>query len=165
MNTNTDTEPPSKSQLKREATRLQHLGKRLTELKADQLEALDLSEQLLHAIHEHHRFTSRGAKHRQLQFIGRVMRDIDAAALTEQLEQLQGNTGQSKHTHHAVEQWRARLVDDPQALTQFIVAHPTTDRQQLRHLIKKILRQPDEPTRKLLNRELFRFIRTTLEQA
>ena len=160
-----DTEPTSKSSQKREATRLQPLGKRLTELTPDQLQALELPDLLLHALGEHRRFSSREAKRRQLQFIGRIMREIDADEIVARLDELQGASAQSKRIHHQAEQWRERLLHDPDALTQFIVAYPKTNPQQMRQQLMKIHGQHDPKHLTRLRRELFRSIKLTLERA
>jgi ribosome-associated protein len=160
-----EPEQPSKSSRKREAARLQQVGLRLTELHPDRLATLDLPDELAHAITEHQRFPSREAKRRQLQFIGRLMRVTDVDAIVEQLDALEGAAARSKHNHHLLEQWRDRLLADPDTVTEFIDAHPETDRQQLRQLLKKIRGSQDERQSKLLQRELFRFIRDLHDQA
>ena len=68
----------SKSQRKREMHALQALGKTLVELPQEQLGRLDLPETLRDAIMQARSITKRGALRRQLQYVGRVMRDVDA---------------------------------------------------------------------------------------
>jgi ribosome-associated protein len=68
---------PSRSSRKREAEAAQKLGVRLVGLRAGQLAALDLPDELRAAIAEAQRITSRSAMGRQNQYIGRLMRDID----------------------------------------------------------------------------------------
>jgi ribosome-associated protein len=70
---------PSKSQRKREVLALQELGKALVTLTPKQLAGLQLPDELLKAIHEAQRMRKHEAQRRQLQFIGRVMRDVDEA--------------------------------------------------------------------------------------
>jgi ribosome-associated protein len=72
---------PSKSALKREMTALQKLGVALVALSRDQLKKVDMPERLRDAIHDAQRFTQHEAHRRQLQYIGKVMRDIDSAPL------------------------------------------------------------------------------------
>jgi len=73
-----DIEPKSKTQLKHEMLMLQALGEKLVKLKREQLAKIPLDEQLLTAIYEAQAIKSRGALRRQLQYIGRLMRDRDA---------------------------------------------------------------------------------------
>lgn len=69
--------PPSKSQRKREATALQDLGEQLVKLTSAQLKRIPLSEELLAAIKATQAMSQRGARKRQLQFIGKLMRQLD----------------------------------------------------------------------------------------
>lgn len=72
-------EKPSKSQLKREATALQDLGRRLVDLTKKQLKALELPEDLLEAVNAAQAMPQREARHRQIKFIGGMMRDTEVA--------------------------------------------------------------------------------------
>lgn len=73
--------PPSKSQRKRDAHAAQQLGQRLANMRAEELAGLPLDEALLEALAEARRITSRGALARQYQYIGKLMRGADVAAL------------------------------------------------------------------------------------
>lgn len=73
--------PPSKSARKREAHALQALGGRLVHMRVEVLATLPLSEALREALDEARHMRSRGALARQLQYIGRLMRHEDVAAL------------------------------------------------------------------------------------
>jgi ribosome-associated protein len=70
-------EQPSKSQRKREMLALQALGERLVALPAARLEALALLDELRDAVLFARSLTARGARKRQLQYIGRLMRGVD----------------------------------------------------------------------------------------
>jgi ribosomal 50S subunit-associated protein YjgA (DUF615 family) len=71
-------ERPSRSARKRAAEALQKLGVGLTRLRPAQLRQLPLPETLLEAILEAQRLRSRVALARQRQYIGRLMREVDA---------------------------------------------------------------------------------------
>jgi ribosome-associated protein len=72
---------PSKSQRKREAHALQALGARLVELSSAQLVQLELPDVLREAVLAVQGMRSHGARTRQMQYIGRLMRQLDAAVL------------------------------------------------------------------------------------
>ena len=72
---------PSKSQRKRDAHALQTLGIQLVALSAAQLARLDLPEPLHEAVLAAQRMRSHGARTRHLQYIGKVMRQIEPTAL------------------------------------------------------------------------------------
>ena len=81
-------ERPSRSQRKREALALQRLGVAITRLTPTQLSTLTLPEELLEAVLEARRLRSRAALARQHQYIGRIMREIDAAPVEQALQAL-----------------------------------------------------------------------------
>lgn len=69
--------PPSKSQRKRDAIALQKLGEDLVQLTPAQLKQIPLPEDLLTAVRAAQAMPQRGAHKRQLQYIGKLMRQID----------------------------------------------------------------------------------------
>ena len=71
--------PPSKSQRKRDATALQDLGEQLARLTPAQLSRIPLPDDLLAAVRMAQGITQRGGRKRQLQYIGKLMRQLDEA--------------------------------------------------------------------------------------
>jgi len=104
---------PSKTQRKQEMHALQDLGERLAELTADRLARLELPERLAIAINEYRRFNKWEAKRRQMQYIGKLMRDVDAAPILAQLDIWAGTSRAAVAGFHAVEEWRERLLAEP----------------------------------------------------
>ncbi|MFI4894742.1 MAG: ribosome biogenesis factor YjgA [Steroidobacterales bacterium] len=80
-----DEERPSRSARKRTAEALQRLGERLLGLKPQQLQRLNLPTLLLEALLETQRLRSRSAHARARQYIGRLMREVDPAAIEQAL--------------------------------------------------------------------------------
>ncbi|MBP7712242.1 MAG: DUF615 domain-containing protein [Gammaproteobacteria bacterium] len=79
----------SKTRRKRDAEALQALGERLVELKPSRLARVPLDERLREEILTAQRVQARGARRRQLQLIGKLMRSADAAAIAEALARLE----------------------------------------------------------------------------
>jgi ribosome-associated protein len=79
----------SKTRRKRDAEALQALGERLVELKPSRLARVPLDERLREEILTAQRIQARGARRRQLQLIGRLMRSADAAAIANALARLE----------------------------------------------------------------------------
>ena len=75
------TDAASKTDLKRESAELQALGEALLALRAGLLDKLDLGDKLKDAIEEAKRITNFEGKRRQMQFIGKLMRGLDAGVL------------------------------------------------------------------------------------
>jgi ribosome-associated protein len=149
----------SKTRRKREMHELQALGVALVGLPETQLKSMALADDLLEAVREAKRIKSHEAKRRQMQYIGRLMRDIDPAAIRSRLGEIEGNSAQASAAHRRLETWRERLVNDDAALTAFATEHPGADLQTLRTLIRNSRKQLQEGNRARAYRELFRFIR------
>jgi ribosomal 50S subunit-associated protein YjgA (DUF615 family) len=105
-------ERPSKTQRKKEVEALQALGERLVELNADQLAKVPLPDDLRDAVLEAKRIRSREGRRRQLQYIGKLMREIDPAPIARELERWDGQSREATAVHHRIERWRLRLLDD-----------------------------------------------------
>jgi ribosome-associated protein len=73
---------PSTSQRKRDAHALQALGGQLVALSAAQLARLDLPEVLHEAVVAAQRMRAHGARTRQMQSIGKVIRQLDPSVLS-----------------------------------------------------------------------------------
>ena len=156
--------PPSKSQLKRDAHALQKLGTELLDLPESEWSQLNLPQDLVAALREAKRLRSHGARKRQLQYIGKLMRNFDPLPIQQHFERLRLKTRQRARRHHEVEQWRTRLVDegDP-ALEAFMDQYTQADRQHLRQLIRQARKEQTENKPPKASRALFRYIRD-LEQ-
>jgi ribosome-associated protein len=134
--TDNSEEPPSKTRRKQEMHALQDIGEQLVQLDFKRLTELGLPETLTDAILEAKRMRKHGALRRQMQFIGKLMRNVDAEPIREKLDGWSGLN--LKHTAwlHAMERWRQRLLTDEQALGELGQQYPTADLQQLRTLIR-----------------------------
>lgn len=76
---------PSRSAKKRACAALQKLGERLAKLPVQERNLLNLPPELAAALEMHDKITDHEGKRRQKQFIGRIMRDVDAEAIARQL--------------------------------------------------------------------------------
>lgn len=76
-----DSEAPSRTQRKNESEELQKIGERLLALRLDSIADLSLPEKLEDAIRDAKRISNFGAKRRQMQFIGKLMRQLDRQTL------------------------------------------------------------------------------------
>ncbi len=157
--------PISKSERKRRAHRLQRLGRQLTELKPADLSSLGIPDELRIAVLDYQRFPSHEARRRQLQFIGRLMRDLDPGPLQQALDTLHGQSAEARFEFHQAERWRERLIDDPDALTEFLENYPGTEVQPLRQRITQVRNAASEKQRKTAYRSLFRFLREVIHPA
>ena len=152
--------PPSKSQLKRDALALQALGAKLLDLPESDWVALGLPEVLIAALREGKRIRAHGARRRQLQYIGKLMRDIDAGPILDHFQQLRLKSRAQARAHQELEHWRDRLIDEgDSAVEAFLARHAQADRQQLRQLVRQARKQRDLDQPPAASRALFRYLR------
>lgn len=146
----------SKTRRKEEMTALQALGEALLGVGPARRAELDLPERLAEALDAAQRITPREARRRQLQFIGRLMRDVDAAAIRARLAQWANAPNAEKARLHALERWRARLLSETGALDALCAERPGADRARLTELVEsvRVERVRAKPPRAY--RELFR---------
>lgn len=149
----------SKTRRKKDMLALQELGAELVGLSPAHLERISLPDPLARAVDEARRMASHGARRRQLQFIGRLMRDIDAAPIRAQLAAMQGGSSEERARHLRLEHWRTRLLEDDGALTEFAREYAAVELQSLRALIRNARREQAEGRPPRAYRELFRAIR------
>ncbi|MSQ88771.1 MAG: DUF615 domain-containing protein [Betaproteobacteria bacterium] len=158
-----EAEIVSRTKKKQQVEELQKLGAALIELPAVQLDALELPAQLLAAVLEAQRITSHGARRRQVQFIGKVMRKIDPAPVRAALAAIAGHSSVARARQKRLEQWRERLIGDDAALTAFANERPGADLQTLRALIRNARQEIAASKPPRAQRELFRLIRESDE--
>jgi len=155
-------ERPSKSAKKRQAHELQALGAALVTMPGSALAATPMPEALRDALAQWHRTRSHEGKRRQMQFIGKLMRDADIEPIREAVAAAKLGRAHDSLALHQAELWRTELVDSDEALTRWTAEHPQTDLQPLRTLIRNARRDTDLPPEQRHGRawrELFQFIK------
>ena len=150
----------SKTKRKREMHELQALGVALVALPESQLDNLSLDENLYKAVLEAKRISAHEGRRRQMQYIGRLMRDIDPAPIRARLEEINGGSAQANARHKRLEALRGRLMADDAALTEFAATHPSADLQALRALIRNSRKEQKEGKPPRTYRELFRLLKS-----
>ncbi|MDD3354353.1 ribosome biogenesis factor YjgA [Zoogloea sp.] len=150
---------PSKSQLKRDSAALQDLGRELAELGKERLAKVPIDEDLRDAVKDYQRFTTHEARRRQLQYIGRLMRNVDPEPIREALDAFRGVSVVETARMHRLESLRTQLLEDEKTLHTIAETYPGADLQQLRVLRRNALKEKElnKPPRAF--RELFRLLR------
>jgi ribosome-associated protein len=149
----------SRTKKKQQVEELQKLGAALVDLPAVQLDALGLPALLLAAVREAQRITSHGARRRQMQYIGKLMRKVDPEPVRAALAMIAGQSALARAQQRRLEGWRERLIGDDLALTAFAGEHPGADLQELRTLIRNARKEIAEGKPPRAQRELFRLLR------
>ncbi|MFM8692520.1 MAG: ribosome biogenesis factor YjgA [Limnohabitans sp.] len=169
----------SKTDLKRESEELQQLGEQLLDLRADLFKPLPLPDKLADALADARRITNFEGKRRQMQFVGKLMRQLDPDALQSVRHALElQRLGHSHDTAqlHLAEQWRDRLIESDEAMQEWIGLHPGTDTQQLRALVRQARKEAPAADKAAVSqglaprqgrayREIFQQVKATLKQA
>ncbi len=158
---------PSKTQLKQQSHELQRLGQQLAELSQDQLDRARMPDRLREALEALRHTRSHEGKRRQLQYVGKLMRTADAEPLRQAVAEAELGSARQALQLHELERWRAELIADDDALTRWLHAHPDTDTQQLRSLVRAARRDtaalgPEDRQPRAV-RELFQFIKPYLQ--
>ncbi len=153
-------EGKSKSQIKREMEALQALGKTLTELKPAQLKEVPISEELAYAIEVYNKINQREGKRRQMQFIGKLMRDSDHEAIQAAVDLFDSSSKAYAQQFHQLEAWRTRLIDEGNdALSDFIEAHDHVDVQHLRQLVRNAKKDVSNNKNTGAAKKLFQYLK------
>ena len=157
--------PPEQERAQARSQRRAGSGERLIALKESELVALALPEKLLDAIMLAKRITSRGGLARQRQYIGKLMRDVDAAPIEAALSASSRSAASDAENHKRIEAWRARLLKEgPAALDELMRWCPGADRKSLQALMHKATSERvDSGSREAASRELFRTVRSLFE--
>lgn len=168
------TDEPTRTDLKRESTELQKIGEDLLTLRADVMDKLALPDKLVEAVAEAKRISNFEGRRRQMQFIGKLMRQLEAGqldAVRTAIAQQHLPSAQEALLLHQCEGWRDRLLADDDALGQWMNLSPATDSQQLRALVRQARKdaQPELPGQAVRHgrayREIFQHIREQLSAA
>jgi ribosome-associated protein len=126
------SERPSRTALKNQAAALQTLGQQLARMPQAKLEAAGVQDPLLTALVDLQKTKSHEGKRRQLQYVGKLMRQLDAAPLQQAAAQMQLGPARETLSLHQAETWRDAMVADDAVLARFVGAHPRADANGLR---------------------------------
>ncbi|MGD8926793.1 MAG: ribosome biogenesis factor YjgA [Thioalkalispiraceae bacterium] len=158
----------SKAQQKRDAEAAQALGAELVKLTVTQLDTLFDKLELPDALHEAlllcRSIKAREGHRRQLQYIGKLMRDIDPVPIQQLLAQFKRGGQVATAQLHLIEGWRDRLLSDEEGvLDELVQQYPETDASQVRKLIASARKESvhNQPPRAA--RLLFKYLRALLE--
>ncbi len=163
------SERPSRTQLKQQAQAQQSLGAELAALSEDRLAQIDMPDSLRQALLDYRRTKSFEGRRRQFQYVGKLMRSADEAALREAVAAATVGSAKDTLALHIAEHWRAELIASDDSLTRWMTEHPQTDAQQLRSLVRAARRDSTglaaEARQPKSLRELFQFIKPMLAAA
>lgn len=153
---------PSKSQLKREMTALQKLGEELVNEPRERVMRVPMPDDVRDAILACQQIRDHEGRRRQLQYVGKRMRNLDEeeiAAIRRTIDSWRGASRADTAALHALERWRDKLIADDKALTELRSKFPQVDMQQLRTMIRNARREQAESKPPKAYREIFQLLK------
>lgn len=142
-----DDEPVylSKTRRKRAMEELQALGEALVALPADRLKKIDLPEDLREAVGTAQRMPRQDeARRRQMQYIGRLMRNVETEPIRTALADARGDSAAETARLHRIERLRDALLEDETALHEIATLYPGIDLQHLRSLRRAAIKEKEQ---------------------
>ena len=152
-------EGPSKSRRKADAHALQTLGAELVALNRNQLAQVEMPESLRDAVEAAQRISAHEGRRRQLQFIGKLMRNVDPAPIRAKIDGWKTVSVEETVRLHLIEHWRDQLIEEPPAMQSFAGEYPHADVQHLRTLIRNVQREREQKKPPKSYRALFQLLR------
>jgi ribosome-associated protein len=109
--------------------------------------------------------TKHEARRRQMQWIGKLMRKVDAAPIAEQLAALEAPSKKQTALFHVAEKWRDDLLADPLAMGRFEREFPHSELHRIRQLLEatRAERAANRAPKHL--RELFHAVNAAVKEA
>jgi len=155
-----DESPRSRTQKKKDDRALQRLGEELLNLSRDQLAAIAMPSELAEAVAMGRRMTRHGARRRQLQYIGALMRNIDPAPIRNALDDIHRGSHQKALVFKKLENWREALIEgDEKVIEEILIQCPGAERQRLMQLSRNARKEKQSGKGVKASRMLFRYLR------
>ena len=149
----------SKTELKKDSKKIQAFGKKISELSSEEISSFKFPDTILKAIKDCKSIKSKVAKKRQVQYLGKLLREIDLSKVYLKMDQINSNSQLEVRNNHKAEIWRERLIQDKNALTELIRFCPDVDRQKIRQLIQNTLKETKASNPPKYYRQLFKYIK------
>ncbi|MBW8189459.1 ribosome-associated protein [Neiella marina] len=157
----------SKTQRKQESDAIQKLGRELTTISEQVLAQLPIDDTLLEAIELAKRIRNkREGYRRQLQYIGKLMRQRDCDEIIKGLAKVEAQKQQANQEFHQLETTRDAIIAEGDSAIQAVIdEYPQADRQRLRQLSRSAQREQKQSKPPKSARELFKYLREISEAA
>ncbi|MBI4740656.1 MAG: DUF615 domain-containing protein [Betaproteobacteria bacterium] len=137
--------PLSKTRRKQAMADLQALGEELVELSADRVKKICIPDFLRDAVREAQRMTRHDeARRRQMQYVGKLMRDVDPEPVRAALALVRGESAGETAKLHRLERLRTEFLADEKVLHEIANLYPGADLQHLRSLRRAALKEREQ---------------------
>ncbi|CAI8740392.1 MULTISPECIES: ribosome biogenesis factor YjgA [Methylococcus] len=153
------------AKMKRTSAELLELGRELVLLPQEGLDRLALPEPVAEAVRLGRRIDAHGALKRQIKYIGKLLRQIDAGPIRDALDAMRNHGAAAARRQHRIERWRNRLIaEGDEAVDALMEEFPSADRQLLRKLVRGAREERARAKPPRHARQLFQEIRRLLAE-
>ena len=154
----------SRTKKKLEDRALQELGEQLVALPLEQLEKIELEAELLEAVIFAGKTKKRGAKRRQMQYIGTLMRHMDPEPIRHALENIRRGDLHQARTFRKIERWRDAIIEgNEQIIEEILNSCPDAERQRLTQLARNARKSAQTEKGVKASRVLFRYLKEVVD--
>ena len=152
--------PLSKTRRKQQMEDLQTLGEELVALSSDRVKKIDIPENLRDAVKEAQRMTRLDeARHRQMQYIGKLLRDVEVEPIVAALALVRGESASETAKLHRLERLRDELLADEKLMHEIATLYPSVDLQHLRSLRRAALKEREQSKPPRSYRAIFQLLK------
>jgi ribosome-associated protein len=158
-----DTPRLSRTRKKQAARRLQALGERLVALPVEQAARVPMPAELAQAVADAREMHKHGARRRQLQYIGALMRELDPGPIERALADLTRGDRRAVRRFKQLERWRDALLDgDLAVVAEIRRTCPGVDAARIEQLVAAVRSAKAVPVRRKAARQLFRYLKDSI---
>ena len=149
----------SKTELKKDSKKIQQFGRKISELTINNIEAFKFPLNIYEAVIGLKNLKSNSAKKRQVQYLGKLLREIVLTDAFLVMKQLKVSSQKEIQRNHIIEGWRDKLLSNNNSITEFVDEYPKIDRQSLRQTISNAQKEKKEDKGPKYSRQLFKLIK------
>ena len=149
----------SKTELKKDSKKIQQFGRKISELTINNIEEFKFPLNIYEAVIGLKNLKSNSAKKRQVQYLGKLLREFDLTHAFLVMKQLEVSSQKEIQRNHIVEGWRDKLLSNNDSITEFVDEYPKIDRQSLRQTISNAQREKKDSKGAKYSRQLFKLIK------
>ncbi|MGS2721176.1 ribosome biogenesis factor YjgA [Paraglaciecola aestuariivivens] len=161
---NEETEFLSKTQIKAQMLERQKLGESLVHLGQSSLAKVPMDPELLDAVMLARKILRKKEGYRrQLQLIGKIMRNTDVAPIEQALNNIKAAHKKINNAFHEIENLRDEIISQGDEKIEACIAdYPLLERQKLRQYVRQAKKQQAENKPPKASRELFQYLKQVI---
>ena len=149
----------SKTELKKDSKKIQQFGRKISELTINNIKAFKFPLTIYEAVIGLKNLKSNSAKKRQVQYLGKLLREFDLTHAFLVMKQLEVSSQKEIQRNHIIEGWRDKLLSNNDSITEFVDEYPKIDRQSLRQTISNAQKEKKDNKGSKYSRQLFKLIK------